>query len=455
MQIAPSTATPVLAFEDVNLIPMTDERIIPNQTVLVENGIITKIGNAKKTKIPKDAIRIKSTGKFLMPGLMDMHVHLFADGDFPDKYAKDELKVMVANGVTTNRIMSGNENHLLLRKQINEQKITGPALFIASPEIAGKAYYKAFKGEVVQTPEQAVAAVKKFKQAGYDFIKLTYGISVPVYEAITRTAREVNIPVIGHIGPEVKLRRALESGQQIEHLDEYLEALLPAGAPNDGKSVSDVGVWQPQAWETLDYIDEQKIAEVVSATKKAGVYNTPTSTFLHMAFGTGMHEEEIASRPDLHFIPPAEIENMHQTRNHYLKNMPSEERRMKYIAVRNQLIKALHEAGCKLMAGSDTPSWLLTYGFTLHRELEHFVQAGLSAYAALQTATVNPAAFLKIADKAGTIETGKRADLLLLDANPLTDIRNTRQIQGVMCQGNYFDKNALAQMLNEAAEIFK
>jgi imidazolonepropionase-like amidohydrolase len=443
-----------VAFVNVNVIPMDSERVLKNQVVVVRDGLIAEMGNASTVKIPADALRVDATGKYLLPGLFDMHVHLFSDYEFPDELADEELAIMLANGVTTIRLMIGTPEHLVLRDKVAQSEMLGPTIYAASPQLAGKSFGDIFQGRVVTTPDEARRAVRELKAAGYDFIKLTFWISRPVYDAVIEMAKELGIRVIGHVDPQVGLARALETGQQIEHLDSYFEAVLADHSPIR-QSVSGVSVWRMPNWESLDYIDEKKINEVAAATVKAKVWTCPTLTFLKLAFGTGQTDDEIRTRPDYRFIPTRLRDEMAVPRSRFWAHPPTEKRRMQYVNVRNKLVKAIYDAGGKIMAGSDAPEWFLLYGYTLHRELKSLVEAGLSPYAALCAATRNPAEFLGTLKSVGTIEKGKRADLLLVEANPLTDITNTERRAGVMVRGRWFAKPELQKMLDEIATRFQ
>ncbi len=443
-----------VAFVNVNVVPMTTERILRDQTVIVRNGRVSAIGPAKQTKIPPDALRVDARGKYLLPGLADMHAHLFSDDQFPDELAGEELIVMLASGVTTIRLMIGTPEHLALREKVSGGQLLGPIIYAASPQLAGRSFGNHFNGRKVTTPEEARVAVRDFKAAGYDFIKLTFWISRPVYDAVVEMAKEVGIRVIGHVDPQVGLTRALEAGQQIEHLDSYFEAVLADNSPIK-VSVSGVSVWRMPNWESMDYIDERKIQQVAKATVKAGVWSCPTLTFLKLAFGLGQADDEIRNRPDYRFIPQKLRDEMAGPRQRFWSAPPSAERRKQYVEVRNKLVKAIYDAGGKIMAGSDAPEWFLLYGYTLHRELRSLVEAGLSPYAALAAATRNPAEFFGTLNQTGTIEKGKRADFLLLHANPLEDIGNTERRAGVMVRGRWLTESELQKMLDDIAPRFQ
>ena len=223
-------AAQTVAFTNVNVIPLDKERVLTNQTVLVRNGMIVEIG--KKVKIPKDAQIIDGKGKYLIPGLMDMHTHLLSDGDdYPDSIAEDELKVMIANGVTTIRLMIGTPEQLILRAKSASGEIIAPTIYAASPHLTGKEQGNDF---VVNTEEEAREAVRKSKRAGYDFIKITTFIKAEVYEAAIDEAAKQNIRVVGHADSRfVGVERALKAKQQIEHLDGYMEAILADDAPDE------------------------------------------------------------------------------------------------------------------------------------------------------------------------------------------------------------------------------
>ncbi len=436
------------AITDVSVVPMTSDTLLTGATVVVRDGRIAAVGPGPSVKVPKDAKRIDGTGRYLIPGLADMHTHLYSDEEVPDSVAPYELGVMVANGVTTARLMIGTPEHLVLRRQLIEGRIVGPQLWVASPQFTGE---EGTNARIVTEPEDARAAVREMRSAGYDFIKLTTEITVPVYEAIVEEGARSGIRIIGHVDPRVGVRRALAAHQQIEHLDNYLETVLADSAPIKN-SVSNYGIFKPAYWETLDYVDDAKVREIAEATAKAGVWSTPTLAIFNTAFAKGETDEAMRSRPDWAMIPPKVRALYLNARTKYWKTAATEARRQRYIDTRNRITRLIAENGGKLLAGSDTPEWLMAYGWTLHRELEHFVEAGLTPYQALVTATRNPAEFLRASKEWGTIEVGKRADLVLISGNPLEDIRNTARIEGVAVGGRWLPPADLARMITTASE---
>jgi len=443
-----TTAPDTVAFVNVNVVPMDSHRLLTHRTVIVRNGVIAEIGLARRTRIPEGAQRIDGAGKFLIPGLTDMHVHLFTDDDFPDELAEDELKIMVAHGITTIRLMTGTPEQLMLRRKSANGEIVAPTIYAASPQFTGR---KSTNAHVVTTEAEARAAVIKSKQDGYDFIKVTTNLKPEVYEAIVDEARKQNIRVVGHADSRsVGLERALKARQQIEHLDSYLEALLPESAPVKG-SVSDIYLYNPKNWESIDYLDESKIPEIARATVKANPFVVPTLHLFKFTFGKGRTEESFLAQPDIRFYPKKTVDLWMGVSKRYLATAAPIEKREKYIAIRNKIVKAIYDAGGHVMAGSDTPEWLLLYGYTLHLELVDLRDAGLTNYAALEAATRNPALFFGTLDKTGTIEKGKRADLVLLEANPLVDVANTQKRAGVMIDGKYYPQSELNKWLDEIA----
>ncbi len=437
------------AFVGVNVIPMDRERILANQTVIVRDGIITTIGDAKKIKVPKDAVRVDGTGKYLVPGLVDMHTHLLSDGEYPDSIAEDELRVMVANGVTTIRFMIGTPELLVLRTRSAKGEIAAPTIFVASPHLTGREQGNNF---VVNTPDEARAAVRKSKAAGYDFIKITTYIKAEVYEAAVDEAAKQNIRVVGHADSRfVGVERAWKAKQQIDHLDGYMEMLLRDDAPMKG-SVSDLYMSDPKNWESIDHIDESKIPMVAKKTVESNPFVNPTQHFFKNSFAIPRSEESIRAQPDFRFYP-AKVQK--QWFDFYKRSrlitQVSTEHKTKWIAIRNKMIKAIHDAGGKIMAGSDTPEFLFLYGFSQHRELKALADAGLSNYAALAAGTRNAHEFFGTIERVGTIEKGKRADLILLNANPLENISATENRSGVMLKGKWYPQAELNGWLDTIA----
>jgi hypothetical protein len=245
--------------------------------------------------------------------------------------------------------------------------------------------------------------------------------------------------------------RAWKAGQQIEHLDGYMEQLLRDDAPMKG-SISDLYIYNPENWKSLDHVDESKIVDVARKSVASNPYVDPTQHFMKNTFGLPRSEESIRAQPDFKFYPTKVQDgfiNFHK--RHRLFTQVPVEKRARWIILRDRLIKAIHEAGGKIMAGSDTPEFLWLYGFTMHRELKALADAGLPNYAVLAAATRNAHEYLGTFKRKGTIEKGKDADLLLLDVNPLQDISGTERRVGVMLKGKWYPQADLDRWLSEIA----
>jgi hypothetical protein len=439
------------AITGVNVIPMNADTVFRNVTVLVQNGRITGVGPARSIRVPGGTRTIDGSGKYLIPGLADMHAHLYSDGEVADSLARYELGVFISNGITVARMMIGTPEHFPLRQAIQQGEMLGPQLWIASPEMSGR---PADHAHVVTTPEAATAAVNAVADSGYDFIKITNFITRPVYDALIAQAKARGVRVDGHVDPEVGLAHALTSGQSgIHHLDSYFEAVLADSAPSR-ESVTQVGHFRLRNWISMDHMDDRKIQAVGGATARSGIWSTPTLTLFDYAFAIHETDSTIRSRPDWKLMPAGMRQLYLRARTQYwspaAEAIRTEPRRLRYVEVRNRIVKAIVDSGGKVMAGSDAPDWFMSPGWTLHRELATFVEAGLTSYQALQTATVNPAEFLNASAEWGTIERGKRADLVLLSANPLENIRNTTRIEGVSVGGKWIPRTELDQMVDMA-----
>lgn len=427
-----------IAFVGVSVIPMDKERVLKNRTVLVRGGRIAEIGDESRIKIPPDALKIDGRGKFLMPGIVDMHLHLSPGEGVNNDLPSQQLRLLLANGITAIRNMIGHPSHLVLRDKINRREIVAPQIFTAGTPLL-----------INNTPtvEAAVKSVTDQKKAGYDLLKVHEGLTPEIYEAIVKTAREVRIPFGGHVTANVGLKRALNARQDsIEHLDNYLQSAVATGASVE------ITPSQIVLGDTLKNIDEKKFAELAKETAKAGVANTPTLTLFRLVVSDAKPEEYLKWE-EMRYVPAKMRENFAKQKAGTLGIPGTAEEKKRYVELRNLLVRGLYKAGAKIVVGPDSPQFFLVPGFATHREMQSLSEAGLSNYAVMEAATRNGAENLGMLKEFGTIETGKRADLLLLDANPLDAIANARRIAGVMSRGKWLPKADLQKMLGDVAEL--
>ena len=403
-----------IAFVHVNVIPLNREAVLEDQTVVIAGGKIAGIEPSAKAAIPAGAKTIDVRGKYLLPGLTDAHVHLQTPIEFP---------VYLANGVTTVFNLDGRPAHLAWRKKIAAGEMTGPAIFSTGP-----IFFQA------TTAEEAVRKVDEQAALGYDAVKIYNGVSKEAYPALIAEAKKKNMLLMGHVARKPDFEMTLDSGQSIAHLEEYTYTFFNPKRDDD---------------DTHIVYDESKIPEAARLTSKAGIYVTPTLANYATIVQQATDLTVFLKNPQLLYDPPW-IQASFQPELDRYKNRFDESaypRLRASLALQRKLVKALEDAGVPILSGTDASDVGPVAGFGLHEELQEFVNDGFRPYQALLTATVNPARYFRLQDERGTLEVGKRADLLLLDANPLENIANTKRIAGIVLQGKWLDKETLLAKL--------
>ena len=419
------------AFTGVNLIPMDAERVVADQTVVVESGRITAVGAAAAINVPANATRIDGRGKYLLPGLAEMHGHLPTSVD----EAEDFLLLYLAGGATTVRGMQGHPSQLEIRRRVEAGELVGPRMWLAAPALRD-----------ANVPDAATAdrLVRQAKADGYDLLKVHEGLSADAYAGIVATATEVGLPWGGHVSIHVGVPGALAAKQAtIDHLDDYIEAMQAADSP----ALSAGGAERQQLLPL--HADAAKIPELARATREAGVAVVPTQILWEMLRGNRA-PATLTSRAENRYMPRAMIDDWTQRVTQIYANA-DREAAAREAALRQQLLKAMHDAGVTILMGTDAPQVFSVPGFSLHRELPLMVESGMTPYQVLRTGTVNVAEHLGVADRAGTIAVGKNADLLLLDANPLQDINAVAASSGVMIDGRWLPPELIDERLQEIA----
>jgi imidazolonepropionase-like amidohydrolase len=433
------------AFVDVTVLPMDRERVLTGQTVIVRDGRITALGPTASVRVPSDAQRIEGRGKFLMPGLAEMHAHVLGPQQ-PQELNRDLMFLYVANGVTTIRAMLGAPNQLVLREQLKKDEILGPRMFVAAPSLNGNS---------APNPDTAMKLVRAHKAAGYDLLKLHPGLSRATYDSIVAVARAVGITFAGHVSQQVGIDRTLEVRQStVDHLDGYIEGAVADLLKRRIMSPTD----QVPFSEWMAGVTDEKIKELARKTRDAGVWNVPTM-FLWESLFSSFAPESAAKREEMKYAPKQWVTGwINQKRNTAQANTQSgvtPELAQQLLASRRKLLKALADVGAPLLMGTDSPQMFNVPGFALHRELRLMGEAGLTPYQVLESGTKNVGLYaerdLKQDGKFGTVAVGNWADLVLLDANPLESLDNIGKRVGVMVRGRWVPKSEIDSGLSALA----
>ena len=423
------------AFMNVNVIPMTSEEVLENQTVVTENGIIRAIGKWDEVEIPEGAVEIDGSGKYLMPGLAEMHGHI--PGDSNSQYAEDVLFLYISNGVTFVRNMAGHPSHLELRERIERNELTGPTILAATPWL---------NTDIVPSVENAEEVVQRFKEEGYDHMKMG-GVPRDIYIAIAEASRETDLPFAGHIPLEVGLVTAIEEGQtSVDHYDRYVEFLVADDAGWDGENPGFFGS------AVIGIIDEEKLSKAVEMTVEAGTWNVPTLSLVeHLA--SPEPAEEMGDWPEMRYMPNDVVEGWIRSKNNFKTREDFQpEATDKLVEIRQRLTRELFHNGAPIVLGSDAPQFFNVPGFSIHHEMQMMVNAGLTPYEVLLTGTVNAAEYAGTPEEFGTVQENRRADLILLEANPLTDISNVKKRAGVMVRGVWWPESEIQSELDAIAD---
>ncbi len=433
-----SAQTPVdnrnqdIVFHAVNVIAMDQDKVLTNQDVWVRNGRITRIDAAReKFKTPKGTIVIDGHDKYLMPGLAEMHAHVPPVDDFAPM--KDVLMLYAANGITTTRGMLGHPKHIELRGMLERGEVIGPKFYTSGPS---------FNGNSVKSPEQGAEMVRQQKQMGYDFLKLHPGLTRANFDAVTKTAQEVGIPYAGHVSFDVGVWHAIESKYaSIDHLDGFIEGMVPGIELLDAQKAGLFGMFVAKRADTT------QIPKLIKALKDNGTWVVPTQTLMERWYGPDKDSEELGREPQMVYEKKETVEMWVTNKKKFFGNPDLDVEQARYfLQLRRKIIRECHKAGIKIALGSDGPQVFNIPGFSLHHELEYMVASGLTPYEALKTGTVNVAEYFKRPD-AGIIKAGNVSDLVLLSANPLTDVRNSLSIDGVMIGNNWLSREYLDQQL--------
>ena len=443
----PAQANPedTLVIDNVNLVDATGSPVQMFMTVVVSGGKIEQIDRTGEIPSPTGATVIDATGRYLIPGLWDMHVHATEHEyveDFPD-HKKIVFPLLVANGVTGIREMGANWELLKqYRAEIRRGTLLGPRIIACGPMLDGpeSPFLRSGTTLVVTTPEQGRNAVRRLHADGVDFIKVQSFLKPDVFHAIVEEARSAGLPVAGHVPFSMTAVEVADLGvTSIEHLTGSLfkRERLPFIAG--------------------ELLSPAERSEVIKSYVRNGTWHCPT----HVLVPNYINPNPILSRTDerLKYIPDFWVPNIWERtiERNRSRRSPADVAEINAVNIpeRYAMTRALRDAGVRFLAGTDITATYLLPGFSLHDELVLLTQAGLTSIEALQAATSNAAEFLGLNEEIGTVEVGKTADLVLIDGDPIEDISNTQRIHAVIMNGKLYGREQLDEILDNVHAVAK
>jgi hypothetical protein len=370
-----------------------------------------------------------------MPGIAEFHAHVPSGAGAV--HAHRTLTLYALAGVTTARGMLGAPMHLALRDSIRAGQLLGPRLLTSGPS---------FNNNTASSPAGVVAMVTAQKDAGYDLLKIHPGVPRIAFDSLAATANRLRIPFAGHVPLEIGLDLALTSKYStIDHLDGIVEAMYSGPQPLTPQVNGFFGLG------IVRQLDQSRLQSIVDRVQASGVAMVPTEILMDN-YANDLTGDQLTAHEEFRYWVPQQVAGWRAQKDNLLgQAQASREQRQEFIALRRRIIRALHEAGVLFLLGSDAPQLWNVPGFSAHRELGALVAAGLTPWQALRTGTVNVAKFLGEEGRSGVVRVGARADLLLLDANPLQDIANSLRINGVMLNGRWIGPEERSRMLGSLA----
>ncbi len=433
----------VLLIDDVTVIDVKGGPSLPHRCVLVRGTRIFAVvgpedcANARRI----DGVSIDGKGKFLIPGLWDMHVHMVF-GDWFPRGKEVTLPLFIANGITGVRDMGGELDVLQQwRKEIQAKTLLGPRIAMSGPMLDGP--QPRFPSSIaIKTPEDGRRAVDDLKARGADFIKLQSLIPRDAVFAIADEAKKQGIPFVGHVPDSLRASEASDAGQKSF---EHLIGIFEGSSPLEDEFIRG----KKTEAQFLSTYDPKRAQALFALLAQNQTWQCPT--LIWERGGNLIDQTDFAHDTRAKYVPAywkdVTWKRFTEAIMHDF-NTDDLATRKRFVEKELEVVNAMHRAGIPFLAGTDTPPGVYIFpGFSLHEELLRFVAAGFTPLEALQTATINPAKFLGLEDKLGTIEQEKLADMVLLDANPLDDIRNTQKIAAVIVNGRYLSRDELDKML--------
>jgi imidazolonepropionase-like amidohydrolase len=435
-----------LTITHATVIDTVTGRTHPDSTIIINGNRITTVSPSTQLK-PTAGRVIDATGKYLIPGLWDMHTHVYFDSTAADG-TDLVLPLFLANGITGVRDMgSALDPVLQARDDIAAHRLLGPRMIVSGPMLDGpKSHYKA--AIAIATPEDGRKAVDMLKSRGVDFIKVQSGIPREAYFAIADESKKVGIPFEGHVPDSIRASEAVASGQRTF---EHLIGIFEASSPDETKyltSKKTVGMF-------LATYDPAREAKIIDLLAKNQVWQCPT---LFWERGQWLVDAiDYTKDPDLSYAPHTWVDkHWPAAQKGIMKSLDTDPLpiRKKFVTHELNIVRKLHAANVPFLAGTDTPAGVdVLPGISLHLELQRFIAAGFTPLQALQTATLNPAKFYNKLNDYGTVQPGRIADLVLLEANPLDNIANTRKITAVISDGRYLSQQDLTELRTRLKQL--